>query len=76
MAIKKYRVIKEFWVYVCDEDCSRTEEEPKIEIGNVYEFDEQDQWKSDCDIWLEHSTVYGWLDLDKETFEECFEELK
>ena len=69
---RKYRCVEEFFVNACDDDGCLIENAPMITVpvGGVYEVSTPGL---ESDYYLISDS--GWLDIDKETFEECFEEV-
>lgn len=70
--IRRYRCIEEFFVNACDDDGYPIENAPMITVpvGGVYEVSTPGL---ESDYYLISDS--GWLDINKETFEECFEEV-
>ena len=69
---RRYRCVKEFCVNTCDGDGFLIENAPMItvQVGGVYEVSTPGL---ESDYYLISDS--GWLDINKETFEECFEEV-
>lgn len=69
---RKYRCVKELYVNLCDDDGCEIDNAPPITIpvGRVYEV-------STPGLNLDYYLISdnGWLDLNTETFNECFEEV-
>ena len=77
--MEKWKCIKSFSVSVCDEDIIEDEKgdiiednEQQVQLGSVWIRDE-DNVPSLSEIRLE--TDSDWLEIDEETFENCFEKL-
>ena len=81
--MKKWKCIKSFSVTVYDEDEEIIIEDEngdiiedngqQVELGSVWIRDE-DNVPSLSEIRLE--TIFEWLEIDEETFENCFEKLE
>lgn len=74
-AEKHYRCIKEFSVPLCDYDGYAVEsgEMVPVEVGETF-YRSGGTWMND--VRLEGvENHYAWLEISKETFKECFEEV-
>jgi len=74
--MEKWKCVKYFFVSVCDEDgdiIGDEDEEKQVELGSEWIRDE-DNVPSLGEIRLEKDS--DWLEIDEETFENCFEELE
>lgn len=74
--IKLYKVIEEFNVYTCDEECDRTEDMMSVKVGEIYEYDDESQYRGGCNVWLDGTNGNGWLDINEEDFKQYFKEVE
>ena len=73
MSPKRYRCVEAFDIAQADDDGAIIEDAPTVHVpvGKVYEAT---QPGLNLDVML-RSRDGGWLDLDEETFDACFEEM-
>ena len=72
---KHYRCVNEFYVPLCDDDGCEVEggEMVPVEVGETFY---RHPVTSISDVHLEGVDNHLWLEITKEHFEECFEEVK
>lgn len=73
MNLKRYRCIEAFDIAQADDDGAIIENAPTIHVPTGKEYEAMTPGL-DLDVYLT-SRDGGWLDLDRETFEACFEEV-
>lgn len=73
-----YRCTKEFFVTKYDDDCSPTEEIITIKTGSLWVLDDHPGSYIGGEITLisEDNTFSRWVEVSKELFENCFEEVQ
>ncbi len=70
----KYKCINEFYIEIYDEEWMPTEKYRTIPVGTIWELDEYTN-NIGGDIHLDNDDE-GWIEISRDTFEECFEEMR